>query len=247
MLRKPLITATVLLSSTVLLLSGCTSDTTEKTTTDFTLDTTSKIDSTPNWNEKSVKAFDKTWEINSIKQTETQPSSTLVISEDQKCNASYSTTFLPEYQADRGDKFISQFYAYQLAQNNGQTIKLTSSNIKSTTNDSVEFLTGNIKFDANIALDIPQEPTDEATEPSDNPAGGKVDSRIAVRGFDVKTPNGLDKTLNIPADRLGSDPHTGVPVLVINYQCLNQDTDETVWKNILDKALIDLPVAEVKQ
>jgi hypothetical protein len=246
MLRKPLITATVLLSSTVLLLSGCTSDTKENTTTDFTLETTSKIDSAPNWNEKSVEAFDKTWEINSIKATETQPSATLAISEDEKCNVSYSTTFLPEYQADRGDKFISQFYAYQIAQNNGQTIKLTSENVKSTKDDTVEFLTGKINF-PRVLAQIPQDAVPEEARPSKDAEQGTVDSRIAVRGFDVKTANGLDKSMNVPTDRLGSDPYMGVPILVINYQCIDQDTDDAVWKNILDKALIDLPVAAVKE
>ena len=158
-------------------------------------------------------------------------------SADKKCSFVQSIGYLPSYEANRGDDYLSKDGIYQQAASGDKLIdKVTTYNVNSNK--------GLIQF-AYASYDVPTVAVAMASTPAAGEAAKnataeqKKDNRTyrvtAVRTFDKTLATGIPLADNAPAGPFGTDASKGLPMVSLTYSC----TDKAAFNEDAAKKLID--------
>ena len=233
-------TTVVLVAASLLALSGCSGapkslslDESANITTMPTFDNLNKIPD--GWQQESIAP--------PVQGEEDQASATLkkhplvIYSADKTCSFTQSIGYLPSYDANRGDDYLSKDAIYQQAGSGDKLIeKVTTYNVNSNK--------GLIQF-AYASYDLPTSGVAMAGSPAAAEELRKSINRTyrvtAVRTFDKALSTGMPLSDDAPAGPFGTDASKGLPTVSLIYSCSKQDAfNEDDAKKLIDQARISL-------
>jgi hypothetical protein len=234
-------TTVVLVATGLLALSGC-----SIAPKSLSLDESANITTSPVFD--NLNKIPEGWQQEPIAPPaageESQASATLkkhplaIYNADKTCSFTQSIGYLPSYQANRGDDYLSKDAVYQQAASGDKLVdKVTTYNVNSNR--------GLVQF-AYASYDLPTNAMPMAGTPAaDALKSGKDKSRTyrvtAVRAFDKTLATGFPLADNAPAGPFGTDASKGLPTVSLIYSCTTQSAfNEDDAKKLIDQARISL-------
>lgn len=147
---------------------------------------------------------------------------------DNTCSFNGQISYLPSYNAGRGDDYLTKNYLYNISEGNGVTVGEF---------DSVKVASDQGKIEAfSTAYEYQQEQTDPAT--------GKTSTAFKYRSVAVRvidTPTDIEGLETAAEGQFGSDPKKGLPVITLSYDCDNEESfDKKEWKKLVSSVSLDL-------
>lgn len=235
-------TTVVLLAAGLLALSGCSGASTPKS---LSLDGSANITTMPTFD--NLNKIPDGWQQDPItppaQGEEDQASATLkkhplaLHNADKTCSFTQDIGYLPSYDANRGDNYLSKEAVYQQAASGDKLIdSVTTYNVNSNK--------GLIQF-AYTSYDLPISGTAMAGSPAAAEALKKSKDRTyrvtAVRTFDKTLATGMPLADNAPAGPFGTDASKGLPTVSLIYSCSTQAAfKEDDAKKLIDQVRISL-------
>lgn len=236
-------TTVVLLATSLLALSGCSSE-----PKSLSLDETANITTYPTF--ENLNTIPEGWQQEPMappaEGEENQASATLkkhplvIYNADKTCSFTQSVGYAPSYDANKGDNYLSKDAVYKQAASGDKLVeKVTTYNINSNK--------GLIQF-AYATYDVPTAGVAMADSPAAAAALQAADKKTtrtyrvtAVRTFDKTLSTGFPLAENSPAGPFGSDASKGLPSVSLIYSCSTQAAfNEDDAKKFMDQARITL-------
>lgn len=233
-------TTVVLLATSLLALSGCSS-----TPKSLSLDENANITTMPTFS--NLNKIPDGWAQEPMappaQGEEDQASATLkkhplvIYNADKSCSFTQNIGYLPSYDANRGDDYLSKEALYQQAASGDKLVdKVTTYNVNSNK--------GLVQF-AYASYDLPTSSVAMAGSPAAAEALHKSTNRTyrvtAVRAFDKALSTGMPLADNAPAGPFGTDASKGLPTVSLVYSCTTQAAfNEDDAKKLIDQARIEL-------
>lgn len=233
-------TTVILLATSLLALSGCSS-----TPKSLSLDESVSITTMPTFD--NLNKIPDGWQQEPIappaQGEEDQATATLkkhpltIYNADKSCSFKQDIGYLPSYEANRGDNYLSKDAIYQQA---GSGDKLLD---KVTTYD-VNTNKGLLQF-AYASYDLPIRGTAMAGSPAAAQELSKSKDRTyrvtAVRTFDKALSTGMPLADNAPAGPFGTDASKGLPTVSLVYSCTTQAAfNEDDAKKLIDQVRVSI-------
>lgn len=161
----------------------------------------------------------------------------VIYNADKSCSFTQVIGYLPSYDANRGDDYLSKEALYQQAASGDKLVdKVTTYNVNSNK--------GLVQF-AYASYDLPISGTAMAGSPAAAEELRKSKNRTyrvtAVRAFDKALSTGMPLADNAPAGPFGTDASKGLPTVSLIYSCTTQASfNEEDAKKLIDQARITL-------
>lgn len=237
-------TTVVLLATSLLALAGCSGTAAPKS---LSLNENANITTVPTFD--NLNKIPDGWAQEPIAPPvageEDQASATLkthplaIYNADKTCSFTQSVGYLPSYEANKGDDYLSKSAVYQQAASGDKLVdKVTTYNVNSNK--------GLIQF-AYASYDIPTAGMAMVGSPAAEAALKAGDKKArtyrvtAVRTFDKALSTGYPLADNAPAGPFGSDAAKGLPTVSLIYSCSTQAAfNEDDAKKFMDQARITL-------
>jgi hypothetical protein len=233
-------TTVVFLAASLLALSGCSS-----TPKSLSLNESANITTMPTF--ENLNKIPDGWKQEPVappaQGEEDQQSASLkknplvLYNADKTCSFTQNIGYLPSYEANRGDDYLSKDAIYQQAGSGDKLVdKVTTYNVNSNK--------GLIQF-AYASYDIPTSGVAMAGSPAAAAAAKKSTDRTyrvtVVRTFDKTLSTGIPLADNAPAGPFGTDASKGLPTVSLIYSCSTKTAfNENDAKNLIDQARITL-------
>lgn len=236
-------TTVILLATSLLALSGCSSEPKSLSLNEnaniTTAPTFEKIEKIPDgWQQEPVAPAEAGEEDQQSAALKKYPS--ILYNADKTCSFTQSIGYLPSYEANKGDEYLSKSAVYQQAASGDKLLdKITNYNVNSDK--------GLIQF-AYANYDVPTSSVAMAGSPAAATALQAADKKTnrtyrvtAVRVFDKTLGTGFPLAENAPAGPFGTDATKGLPTVTLIYSCSTQAAyNEDDAKKLIDQARITL-------
>jgi hypothetical protein len=237
-------TTVILLATSLLALSGCSSSTPKS----LSLNDSANVTTMPTF--ENLNKIPDGWKQEPIappaQGEEDQQSAALkkvppvLYNADKTCSYTQTIGYLPSYDANRGDDYLSKDSIYQQAASGDKLVdKVTTYNVNSNK--------GLIQF-AYAPYDIPTSAVAMAGSPAAAAALAAADKKTnrtyrvtAVRTFDKTLSTGFPLADNAPAGPFGTDASKGLPTVSLIYSCSTKAAfNEDDAKKLIDQTRIAL-------
>lgn len=230
----------VLLATILLALSGCSS-----TPKSLSLDENANITTMPTFD--NLNKIPDGWQQEPMappaEGEEAQATATLkkhplaLYNADKTCSFTQSIGYLPSYEANKGDNYLSKSALYQQAAAGDKLVeKVTTYNVDSNK--------GLVQF-TYTSYDLPTAGVAMAGSPAAAEELRKSTNRTyrvtAVRAFDKALSTGMPLADNAPAGPFGTDSSKGLPTVSLMYSCDTQAAfNEEDAKKLIDQVRISI-------
>lgn len=235
-------TSVVLLATSLLALSGCSGASAPKS---LSLNESANITTMPTFD--NLNKIPDGWAQEPMAPPapgeEDQASATLkkhplaLYNADKSCSFTQTIGYLPSYDANKGDDYLSKTAIYEQAASGDKLVdKVTTYNVNSNK--------GLVQF-VYASYDLPTSGVAMAGSPAAAEALHKSKDRTyrvtAVRAFDKALSTGMPLADNAPAGPFGTDASKGLPTVTLTYSCTSQAAfNEDDAKKLIDQARIAL-------